>query len=426
LQAANADLERRVTARTGEWRAANTQLQRELAERRQAEEALRESETKYRRIVDTSHEGIMQLGLDGEIVFVNARMAEMTGYRDEEMIGKSSTTFLFEEDVADYTSRMENRRGGVSELYESRIRRKDGQTVWVLASAAPIFDEERRFQGSFAMVTDITERKQAEAEILQLNQKLEQRVVERTAQLEAANKELEAFSYSVSHDLRAPLRHIDGFLDLLKARMSGSLDDKSLHYMGTISGAAKHMGMLIDDLLSFSRMGRSEMVAADVNLGALVKDVIREFESGTKARTIDWQIGELPRVTGDRAVLRVVLVNLISNALKFTQKRAKAEIEVGCLPGSTTEAVIFVRDNGAGFDMQYVDKLFGVFQRLHASDEFEGTGIGLANVGRIISRHGGRTWAEGKVDGGATFYFSLPQVAVKEATPDNPDPEPLL
>ncbi|HEY8906768.1 MAG TPA: response regulator, partial [Rhodoferax sp.] len=284
LQAANADLELRVTARTGELRAANTQLQRELAERRQAEEALRESETKYRRIVDTSHEGIMQLGLGGEIVFVNARMAEMTGYRAEEMIGKSSTTFLFEEDVPDYTRRMESRRWGVSELYESRIRRKDGQTVWVLASASPIFDDERRFQGSFAMVTDITERKQAEAEILQLNQKLEQRVVERTAQLEAANKELEAFSYSVSHDLRSPLRHIDGFLDLLKARMSGALDDKSLHFMDTISGAVNHMGMLIDDLLSFSRMGRSEMAATDVDLGALLKEVIREFEPGTKDR----------------------------------------------------------------------------------------------------------------------------------------------
>ena len=236
---------------------------------------------------------------------------------------------------------------------------------------------------------------------------LEQRVAVRTTQLEAANKELEAFSYSVSHDLRAPLRHIDGFLDLLKTRAAPMLDDKSLHYMNTISDAAKRMATLIDDLLAFSRMGRNEMAAANVNLSALLQEVIREFEPETKGRAIDWRIGELPVVTGDRAMLRVVWVNLVSNALKFTQKRAKAEIEIGGQPGTTTETVVFIRDNGVGFDMQYADKLFGVFQRLHGSNEFEGTGIGLANVYRIISRHGGRIWAQGKVEDGATFYFSL-------------------
>ncbi len=236
---------------------------------------------------------------------------------------------------------------------------------------------------------------------------LEERVAGRTAELQAANKELEAFAYSVSHDLRAPLRHIDGYMELLQQRMSGTLDKRSWHYMSTISDAAKHMGELIDDLLDFSRMGRFELSKRPVDLGVLVREIVQEFESITEGRAVQWHITNLPTVKGDRAMLRLALVNLLSNALKFTRERAPAEIEVGCQMGEK-ETIIFIRDNGAGFDMTYADKLFGVFQRLHHSDEFEGTGIGLASVRRIINRHGGRTWAEGEVNQGAAFYFSLP------------------
>ncbi|WP_210823023.1 two-component regulator propeller domain-containing protein [Hydrogenophaga aromaticivorans] len=241
------------------------------------------------------------------------------------------------------------------------------------------------------------------------SQKLERDVTERTAELAAKNKELEAFSYSVSHDLRAPLRHIDGYLTLLKESAAPMLDQDNLRHIETIARATRRMGMLIDDLLSFSRMGRQEMSKTAVDLGDLVAEVVQEMAPETEGRDIDWYIAELPVVTGDRAMLRVVLVNLISNALKFTQKRERAEITIGCLPDQATETVVFVRDNGAGFDMRYHDKLFGVFQRLHRMEEFQGTGIGLANVFRIVARHGGRAWAEGAVDFGATFYFSLPK-----------------
>lgn len=249
----------------------------------------------------------------------------------------------------------------------------------------------------FLIHHDITNRRRVAAELRR-----------RGELLQAANKELEAFSYSVSHDLRAPLRHIDGYAALLSKTAGEALNDKARRYLQTISDSAKQMGQLIDDLLVFSRMGRQEMLHSTVNLNQLIRTVIHDLRLDLQGTTISWTIGSLPEVPGDPAMLRQVFMNLLSNAVKFTATRPKPRIEIGATRDTPGEVTIFVRDNGVGFDMQYVNKLFGVFQRLHRNDEFEGTGIGLANVRRIIHRHGGRTWAEGAIDQGATFYLSLP------------------
>jgi len=229
----------------------------------------------------------------------------------------------------------------------------------------------------------------------------------RAAQLDSSNKELEAFAYSVSHDLRAPLRHMAGFAELLQKNSAASLDEKGQRHLNMIREAAGRMGSLIDDLLGFSRISRAEAHKSILDMNQLVQEVVADVRQDLKGRNIIWEIDPLPACYGDRAMLRLVLVNLIDNAVKFTRTRSQAEIEIGCANQDGGDTVLFVRDNGVGFDMKYVDKLFGVFQRLHSQESFEGTGIGLATVQRIVQRHGGNTWAEGKVDGGATFYFSL-------------------
>lgn len=246
----------------------------------------------------------------------------------------------------------------------------------------------------------------AEASIRRSNAELEARVRERTARLEDANKELEALSYSVSHDLRAPVRHIDGFIKLLEAAQLPASDDAA-RYMGKIAAAARKMGELIDDLLALSRTARVPLKRSEVDLGALVASVVQALQPDCAGRRIEWRIGPLPTVRGDGGLLHVLLQNLLSNSLKYTRSREPAVIEVGAERLESDETVMFVRDNGVGFEMQYQNKLFGVFQRLHSDQEFEGTGIGLATARRIVVRHGGRIWGKGQPGRGATFYFTL-------------------
>jgi signal transduction histidine kinase len=302
----------------------------------------------------------------------------------------------------------------IEPLYSFEISSRDLPYFLIFVSWAGIVASfsavRRRIEGSLRQARDnlqveVEQRRHREDEVRKLNQELGKRA----AELEAANKELESFAYSASHDLRAPLRHIIGYSELLQRHASSLLDEKSQRFIRTILDSAKRMGNLIDDLLAFSRIGRAETKKTEVDLEQLVKEVVAEIGQDTKSRDIAWKIGALPVCYGDRSMLRLVVVNLVSNAAKFTRMRRPAEIEIGCVDRNKKEVEVFVRDNGAGFDMRYVDKLFGVFQRLHLPEQFEGTGIGLATVQRIIHRHGGNVWGEGAVDQGATFYFSLPK-----------------
>jgi light-regulated signal transduction histidine kinase (bacteriophytochrome) len=254
-------------------------------------------------------------------------------------------------------------------------------------------------------------REQAEEEVRRLNAALEQQLEEVTA----LTSEIESFSYSVSHDLRAPLRHVSGFVELLRTRAGSSLDDTCQRYLGVIAKGAAQMGRLIDDLLAFSRMSRSELTHGEISLDDLLADAKQEAEREAGDREIEWVLNPLPTVKGDRSLLHVVFGNLLSNAVKYTNREARARIEVGWTPAENGLVAAFVRDNGVGFDMKYAGKLFGVFQRLHRADEFEGTGIGLATVRRIVNRHGGEAWADSEVGKGSTFYVSLARADAKQA-----------
>ncbi|WNG32584.1 PAS domain-containing protein [Archangium violaceum] len=377
---------------------------------------LRESEQQFRFLADSIPQLVWIADTEGVVTWTNERWTDFTGVTTEQMRGWGWKAV---HDPADVERVVSTWRRALTEgtpwVEQFRIRHKDGGFRWFLARAIPVRDTEGRIVRWFGTNTDIDEERRtvenlrrAEEEIRQLNASLEHRVRERTTQLQEANKELESFSYSVSHDLRAPLRHITGFAQLLDRRAGASLDDVSRGHLKTILTAAQQGGQLVDDLLAFSRMGRAELRQTRVDLNALVQEIRRELTTETSGREVEWRVSELPWVEADPSLLRQVLRNLLGNALKYTRPKPQTVIEVGARE-EAGEVEIWVRDNGVGFEMQYVDKLFGVFQRLHTVEQFEGTGIGLANVRRIISRHGGRTWAEGAVDQGATFHFTLPR-----------------
>ena len=408
-------------------------IRTDITQRKRAEQVLKESlltsEAALKELADLrfaldQHADVTMTDVDGRITYANERFCCLSQYSKDELIGQNHRILNSGHHSKEFFQQIYQTIGeGKVWRGEIKNRRKDGTTYWTDATIVPFSGFDGKPRQYVAIRADITERKRAsealalqalelthqaelrksdEQEIRNLNNRLEERVIQRTAQLEAANKELEAFTYSVSHDLRAPLRHIVGFSKMLGETCGSLLTPEGRHYLQRIESGTHRMGMLVDDLLNLTRIGRQEIKLQVTSLDSIVKDVVAELALDLAGREVEWKISSVPSVMGDPALLRVVFDNLLANAVKYTRTRQKAVIEV-----AAENSALYVRDNGVGFDMKYADKLFGAFQRLHRSEDFEGTGVGLAIVQRIVQKHGGHIWAKAELDKGATFYLNL-------------------
>lgn len=381
------------------------EINRDISMRKQAEEELRASDEKFRGLLEAAPDAMVIVDRGGRIVLVNARTESLFGYQRNELIGKPVEILV----PVQFRTVHQGHRVNYSNSPLARpmgagldicARKKDGAEVPVEISLSPLQTGEGTL--ILSAIRDVTERRRVAGEVNALNELLENRV----AELREANREIESFSYSVSHDLRAPLRQVDGFAKILLEEHARQLDDSARHCLQRVADGAQKMGRLVDDLLDLSRLGRQNLNRRSVDLNAIIQSVRELLRPEVRGRAIEWRIMSLPIVECDPGLLKLVFTNLLSNAVKFTRPRAQAVIEVG-VESENGLIAIYVRDNGVGFDPQYAEKLFGVFQRLHRQEDFEGTGIGLATVQRIVQKHRGRIWAEGRPDGGATFYFTL-------------------
>ncbi len=402
LQKTRDELEIRVQERTAELASVNEDLENQIA-------LYWRAELRFKELFESIADAVLVSDPTGMILMANAQAEKLFGYARDELVGKPFTLLVPERYRAIHDGRCatfskETAVRAMGYCSGCAALRRDGTEFAVEITMSSLEAEEAPV--IISSIRDMTERTRLEADLRRLNQELERRVSERTAQLELANKELEAFSYSISHDLRAPLRSIDGFSRIIAEEYGSKLPPEAEHYFDLMRGSVREMSLLIDALLSFSRLGRAALKKNKVLPEKLARDALAELSADRQGRHVEITMADLPPCDADPLLLKVVFVNLLSNALKFTRQREKPHIEIGSLRDKD-EIIYYVRDNGVGFDMKYAYKLFGVFQRLHSEKEYEGTGVGLATVRRIVSRHGGRIWAEAEVGIGATFYWTL-------------------
>ncbi|MBI2569729.1 MAG: PAS domain-containing protein [Candidatus Schekmanbacteria bacterium] len=377
-------------------------------QRRKAERALRESENRFRSLSDASPIGIFLTDTTGDVIYLNARLRELSGIAPRTSIGNRWHAAIHPDDVAAHIGAWDEAMRSAAEYFcEYRLTGPAGRVRQVRSRASRLTDDRGKMIGYVGTVEDITDLREQEARITRLNEELEHRVEERTRDLAAALKELESFSYSVSHDLRAPLRHVDGFSQALLEDYDAALDDTGRDFLRRIRASAERMGQLIDDILRLSRVTSAEMNRSELDLSQLAREIAQSLSESAPSRVVSWEIAPDIAGNGDASLVRVLLSNLFENAFKYTSKKPEAEISFSSSRDSNGIRTYCVRDNGAGFDMAYAHKLFHAFQRLHADSEFAGTGIGLATVQRVVRRHGGHVWADGKVGQHARFYFTL-------------------